>query len=327
MRTVDIAIVGGGIAGILAARKLRENGRDVLVLDKSKSVGGRLATRRIDAGRADHGAQFFTVRTEMFQQLVDEWEEHGWVTRWFGEKHARYKSTAGMNQLVKHLAKEVPVQLTSKVEHVGREGDMYIIVSEEGESVKASTVLLTLPAPQALQLLETSNVQVADHARKSLSHITFDPAIVGLVTLDGEASTGLPPSGHQDEGLPEGIERIVDSYAKGISSERIMSIYANTELSKALYSEEDDVILSKMMKRVSHLINADRVQSSQLKRWRYAQASNVHHAPTLRVSDQESIWVAGDAFLRSDDKSGRTRIESAVLSGLAAASNILDLSR
>ena len=39
-----------------------------------KECGGRLATRRIGLGRADHGAQFFTIRTPGFRAWV-----HGWV--------------------------------------------------------------------------------------------------------------------------------------------------------------------------------------------------------------------------------------------------------
>ncbi|MDQ0482172.1 NAD(P)/FAD-dependent oxidoreductase [Guptibacillus hwajinpoensis] len=324
MREVDVAIVGGGIAGIVAATKLIESGRDVLVLDKSKSVGGRLATRRINGGRADHGAQFFTVRTDQFQQLVDQWEQNGWVSKWFGENHARYKSMNGMNQLVKHIASEVPVQLSYKLNRIERDGDSYTLVSNEGDVVKARTVLLTPPAPQSLELLQSSDIMLSEYTIQSLSRIVFQPALVGLITLNEGVNTTLPNSGHQDADLPDGIERVVDSYSKGISNERLISIYATSELSKSLYREEDEVILAELLSRVSSFINSEHTASSQLKRWRYAQAEEVHSAPTLWVSDRESIVVAGDAFLRNDDQSGRTRIESAVLSGLAAANEIND---
>jgi renalase len=45
----------------------------VLVLDKGRGVGGRLATRVFERGRFDHGAQRYTARTPEFQVLVDEW--------------------------------------------------------------------------------------------------------------------------------------------------------------------------------------------------------------------------------------------------------------
>lgn len=324
MREVDVAIVGGGIAGIVAATKLIESGKDVLVLDKSKSVGGRLATRRMNGGRADHGAQFFTVRTDQFQQIVNQWEQNGWVSKWFGENHARYKSMNGMNQLVKHLASEVQIQLSSKVDRIERDGEFYTLVADEGDFVKARTVLLTPPAPQSLNLLQSSDIVLSQYALQSLSRIAFQPALVGLVTLIEGAASSLPNSGHQDEDMPDGIERIVDSYSKGISKKRVISIYGTSELSNSLYKEDDEFILGEMLSRGSSFINLEHVSSSQLKRWRYAQAGVVHSSPTLWVSDREAIVVAGDAFLRSDDQSGRTRIESAVLSGLAAANELND---
>ena len=56
------------MAGVVAARELTRNGDDVVVMDKGRSPGGRMATRRDGDARFDHGAQFFTVRDELFQQ-------------------------------------------------------------------------------------------------------------------------------------------------------------------------------------------------------------------------------------------------------------------
>ena len=51
---------------------------DILIVEKSRSVGGRLATRRIGEGKADHGAQFFTVRSPELQEDVESgWKRDG----------------------------------------------------------------------------------------------------------------------------------------------------------------------------------------------------------------------------------------------------------
>ena len=54
-------------------------GHEVVVLDKGRSPGGRLATRRIGEATLDHGAQFFTVRSDAFAARVDRWEADGSV--------------------------------------------------------------------------------------------------------------------------------------------------------------------------------------------------------------------------------------------------------
>jgi cation diffusion facilitator CzcD-associated flavoprotein CzcO len=72
-QTVDVLVVGAGLAGLLAANQLQAAGHTVLVVEKGRGVGGRLATWRLGPGRGDYGAQFFTVREPQFQAIVDEW--------------------------------------------------------------------------------------------------------------------------------------------------------------------------------------------------------------------------------------------------------------
>ena len=69
-----VAIIGAGLAGLIAGRELFRGGADVIVFDKGRSPGGRLATRRIGGATLDHGAQFFTVRSPAFAAQVADWE-------------------------------------------------------------------------------------------------------------------------------------------------------------------------------------------------------------------------------------------------------------
>ena len=75
----DAVIIGGGIAGLSAAGELVASGRRVVVLEKSRGVGGRMATRRVGDTVCDHGAQFFTVRGESFDGMVTAAREAGAV--------------------------------------------------------------------------------------------------------------------------------------------------------------------------------------------------------------------------------------------------------
>ena len=44
---MKITVVGAGLSGLIAARDLASRGHTVVVVDKGRGVGGRLATRRI----------------------------------------------------------------------------------------------------------------------------------------------------------------------------------------------------------------------------------------------------------------------------------------
>ena len=51
-----VGIIGAGLSGLAAARDLIGLGYEVVVIEKSRGVGGCLAARRIEGTVVDHGA-------------------------------------------------------------------------------------------------------------------------------------------------------------------------------------------------------------------------------------------------------------------------------
>ena len=51
-----VIVVGAGISGVAAARELRDAGLPVVVLDRGRRIGGRMASRTIDGRPVDIGA-------------------------------------------------------------------------------------------------------------------------------------------------------------------------------------------------------------------------------------------------------------------------------
>ena len=49
-RSVDVVVVGGGISGLVAARKVARAGRSVLLVEARRRVGGRVLNHHLDAG-------------------------------------------------------------------------------------------------------------------------------------------------------------------------------------------------------------------------------------------------------------------------------------
>ncbi len=67
----DIAVIGAGIAGLVCAQQLSQARYSVVVVKKSRGLGGRLATRRLHGTLADHGACYLKPKGELFRRFVE----------------------------------------------------------------------------------------------------------------------------------------------------------------------------------------------------------------------------------------------------------------
>jgi monoamine oxidase len=67
-----VIVVGAGVAGLIAARRVHEAGIDVLVLEARNRVGGRLLSVPIEGGALDLGATWFWPGERRVQRLCAE---------------------------------------------------------------------------------------------------------------------------------------------------------------------------------------------------------------------------------------------------------------
>ena len=162
-------------AGLTAARRLRDT-HDVVVIDKGRGVGGRMATRRIGDATFDHGAQFVTTHHERRSRPeVRRWCDVGVATalvprpgRPAGggaqDGHVRYRGTVSMNAVAKHLADGLDVRRATRAAAVGsRDGRWSVQLDDRAAgrgpaddrltASRPTRVVLTAPVPQSLELL------------------------------------------------------------------------------------------------------------------------------------------------------------------------------
>src|SRR5829696_6560677 len=69
---MKLAIIGAGVAGLAAARALRQRQPDLAmtIYEQSRGLGGRAATRRRDGFVFDHGAQNIRTPTPEMERLL-----------------------------------------------------------------------------------------------------------------------------------------------------------------------------------------------------------------------------------------------------------------
>jgi hypothetical protein len=312
-------IVGAGMAGLTAAGALQARGWSVVLLDKGRGVGGRMATRRIGESRLDHGAQFFTVRDARFQEAAHRWERAGWVGPWFAESgHVRYRASGGMNALAKHLSEPFDVRTETKVAQAEPADDGWRVTTEAGELFRAGALLLTPPAQQSAALLGTCLERFPSAIASALNGVDYDPCFALLVVLDGASQ--VPPPGYiRPGGGP--VEWIADNTQKGISAgAAALTIHARADFSRQ-YLEAPQEDVANLLLEAARPWFGGQVTAWNLHRWRYSRPVEGGQSPLCLFAQQPAcLAIAGDAW-------GGSRLEGAFLSGLGAAEKIAETAR
>ena len=203
----DVAVIGAGLSGLSAARHLAKSGLDVLVLEKSRGLGGRAATRRIEwpgpGGKSlifDHGAQFFTARNPLFRQQVQEWISAGICFEWASGFHTwdglslkppdkqweapRYACHQGLSALGKDLGTGLLIRRGFRVGSVRGNRNGWLLSPAEsghGEAVQARAVICSAPVPQTLEIL---GEQFSEANRKLLGTMAYGRSLAVMAFFD-----------------------------------------------------------------------------------------------------------------------------------------------
>jgi predicted NAD/FAD-dependent oxidoreductase len=325
MTSSQVAIVGAGLAGLVAARELVELGRrDVVVLERGATVGGRLATDRIGEAVLDHGAQFFTVRTDPLRADVERWVADGVVEEWchgFAEVDGfpRYRVAGGMANLAVHLAADlgrngVEVVCNTAVTAIkGREGSAgwLVLTAADRDAVAAQAVIATPPVPLTLDLLAAGGVALRDDAA-ALDGFAYHKVLALLTVLD--RSPGLPAPGALQQPNDDTFSFVSDNEAKGISPVPAVTFHTAHARSAELWALGDDRVLEALLPAARTIVAPAEIAEVEVVRWLHTGPVSAHPAACVVAADGPTgpVVIAGDGF-------GGSKVEGAYSSGRAAA--------
>jgi predicted NAD/FAD-dependent oxidoreductase len=154
---MSVVVIGAGMSGLACAEALRLAGRDIVVLDKGRGPGGRMATRRLETAtgevRFDLGTQSFTARDPQFVSRVHHWSEAGQVAPWPPAGADAWVGVPGMNAPLRAMADRLDVRWGTKVVGLSRRTGGWDIGTEDGTVFAAEAVVVALPAEQSADLL------------------------------------------------------------------------------------------------------------------------------------------------------------------------------
>jgi renalase len=304
----DVIVVGAGISGITAARKLQSYGHVVEVIEKGRGVGGRMATRRFAGAKFDHGAQFFTSRGSDFTKLIETASEQGAVRKWTNgfsddpDGYTRWCGSSGMTSLVKWMVAEANINVRTRT------------TVNDLREIPSNAYILTAPVPQCLAILSFSQMLPNPGTHIRLSSISYKPTIAILLRLDQSPSLFPEHGGIQFLDHPD-LAFISDNQRKGVSDEPAITVHLSNILSDSLWENSDQEVLAATTALIRDHLSGAGITDYQIQRWRYAGPYDIWAEPTLVWGSKPIIALAGEAF-------AGPKVEGAFRSGLAAAEKI-----
>ena len=300
---MTVVVVGAGLSGVACAVELAASGVPVRVVERARTVGGRMASRRIDGRPVDLGAAYFTVRDPEFAQVVARWRTAGLARPWTSELAVlgdgersrapgpvRWAAPGGLRSLVAALAEGLPIELEHEVTRIGPGPTV------DGDP--ADAVVLAMPDPQAQRLLDDeapASALVKDRTWRSVIAVAAgwprrewaplqaafvnDHPLLTLVADDGD---------RRGDGAP------------------VLVAHTNDEVAQR-YDNRPDEVVAPVLDALRTLVGVRSDPAwTHAHRWRYASPPEARDAP-FHLGD-DGVALAGDGW-------GSPRIETAWRSG------------
>ncbi|SDI67072.1 NAD(P)/FAD-dependent oxidoreductase [Pseudomonas panipatensis] len=324
--SAPIAIIGTGIAGLSAAHALRDAGQDVQLFDKGHGSGGRMASKRSEAGALDLGAQYFTARDRRFLDAIQKWREAGWVAEWdpalyqyrdgvlspSPDEQPRWVGTPRMSAITRALLHGLTVTFSCRITEVFRGEQHWQLQDAEGQNHGPfSHVLIATPAPQAAALL-ASAPKLAAAAASIAMEPTWAVALGFAETLQTPVQGCFVQEGPltwlASNRCKPGRDTHMDTWV----------LHASSSWSRQHIDMPKEAVIEHLRGNFAEMIGCavPAPVFALAHRWLYARPLEAHQLGALADADL-GIYACGDWCLSG-------RVEGAWLSGLEAARRLLE---
>ncbi len=329
MSRVSVAIIGAGLAGITAGRYLSEYA-DVTLYEKSRGVGGRIATRYAGDYEFDHGTQFFSIRHPAFHAMMQPLQEKGLIQPWharfveiekdtitqrrtWDDKVKHWVGAPRMNQVIKALAEDLEIhcQQQVRVQASTRNGVSWDIISQHDKCLGSyDWVISTAPAAQSIDILPASFAHL--EPLKSIQMLSCFAIMLGF-----EESLNLD----WDAALVKKSDiswMAVNASKPARKPNTTMVIQARNSWADAHLEDGLDAVKSHLLGAAEEAsgIALAHAPHQDIHRWRFANIPS-QKGPAYWLDESQQLAACGDWCIKG-------RVESAFLSAYQLVQHLLE---
>jgi len=182
-QNADVVVVGAGLSGLVAARRLAKAGVSTMVLEARQRLGGRICSFAPEKGvRGDFGATWIWGTDESLCQVVGEAE--CWLIpqlgTMVGTPGQRFRFEDGASSFIERLGASLPdgtVRLNTAVRDL-EVSEKVVAHLQDGSTVSCSKIILALPSQLCVPLLEHPSLRASSEL---ITALRGQPTFYGTV--------------------------------------------------------------------------------------------------------------------------------------------------
>tara|TARA_B100001027_G_C16249111_1_gene323517 strand:+ start:295 stop:1278 length:984 start_codon:yes stop_codon:yes gene_type:complete len=322
----NVAVIGAGITGATLANLLKKK-VTITIFEKSRGVGGRMATRRADPFQFNHGAQYFKVKNKEFKNFLQPLMLNKIIkpleanqieilnkkiiksTKICNKKY--FTAESKMNSVVKYfINNNFSIKLLCKIEKTVKENDKWFVIDSDQVSYGPyDWLFITIPPYQATEILY-DNFKFLD----IIKNIKMRSCYSLMLGFDKIKEFNFDTALFLDEDVAWLFIRKKIFKNKKYYNLLINSSYNFAE--KNINSSKDE-LSDYLIKQVSDILKYDlnNFKHKALHFWKYAMSEKNNNLGSL-IDEDLKVVVCGDWCMNG-------RIEGGFLSAKDAANKVL----
>ena len=279
----DVIIVGAGLSGTYMSSLLREKKKNVLILEKSSGIGGRMSTKPIGSQIVDYGCQYIKPKTDFSVHLASKLEKLGLLSEINLDTNKRvFIAPFGMNKIPQYFSRYTRVLSNTLVKRVSYKKTGWEVSTDAG-SFLSSSVVLTMPIAQVETLLRNSALEniilpKVDYLDFHTCTFTSDKHKIEAVFSKNGSFPWI--CNNSKKGLRNTVDAFTANVNKGITESLI------------------NLSHEQKLEIVEGLLNSsgfENIKGLSVHYWKYAFADNQDN-PDYFFDESTGLGICGDSF-------------------------------
>lgn len=338
MRSIDVLVVGAGMAGLTLANKVKKLGLSVLVVEKARGSGGRLSAKSIksDTNEGHSESVSFDLGCTAIQAKSADFKsfliEHG-AQLWRKENGQSdlFVGVPRNSAITRALLSHLDARFQFRIEKLEQINGGWQVTGHDGklnqeETLSAKNIVLAIPPQQAIDLLPDVHEHKASLLEMAAHRLVEPQWVCGVVLKSKPKNLSAVIANGTELNLDNRLHQVSNEASKpGRSDHAVLQLQATSHWTKEQLDLDKRSVASELIDALQlSLGETVEVTNSYVHHWLYSYSekpTNHNQESTFPkyLTSLDGLHLCGDYFHATAKESG---VESAYQSAMALSQNM-----